>query len=387
MIKHIFKLIWNKKSKNALMILEIALSFFVLFAGLTYMLFNIEKLNEPMGFETDDKWMIDLDNLHDLDSSQIIKVIDNLERSLLEKEEIENVSFTQYMAPFSGSSSSSQSEEMGFNMWSLFVSCDVGLSDALEMEIKNGRWFEKSDLDAGIEPVVVNSKFIDEYFSGKPMVDSLIQFHRDYKIIGVVEAYKYQGQFEENHPTLFRLKPKYECKDYVILDMKEDTGLNFEEELSSIVSSNINKEGSTILQLSKRRFETGRDKWLLLGSMIFICGFLCLNVALGLFGVLWFNIHKRKSEIGLRQALGAHTSDISKQFISEVLILTLIALGIGVFFAIQIPILKITEFESRFFYKATWIACLAILGLVFICALFPSMQAAKITPANSLQED
>ena len=108
---------------------------------------------------------------------------------------------------------------------------------------------------------------------------------------------------------------------------------------------------------------------------------------MGLFGVLLYNINKRKSEIGLRQALGAHSFDISKQFITEILVLTSIALIVGIFFAIQVPLLKITEYPNALFYKAIVYAFLIIMALVFLCALFPSIQAAKITPAESLHDD
>ena len=118
-----------------------------------------------------------------------------------------------------------------------------------------------------------------------------------------------------------------------------------------------------------------------------VCIFLCLNVALGLFGVLWYNINKRRSEIGLRQAIGAHGSDITKQFILEILILTGFAIGLGIFFAIQIPLLDVTEYPDSLFYKAIVYATLIILVLVLMCALLPSLQAAKIRPAIALHED
>jgi len=55
MIKHIFKLIWNKKGSNALMLLEIFLSFLVLFAVVGYVLYNVTNIKTPIGFETEDR--------------------------------------------------------------------------------------------------------------------------------------------------------------------------------------------------------------------------------------------------------------------------------------------------------------------------------------------
>lgn len=145
--------------------------------------------------------------------------------------------------------------------------------------------------------------------------------------------------------------------------------------------------GSIIVNLSNEKRENDRESWILLIALLSICGFLCLNVVLGLFGVLWYNIHKRKTEIGLRQAMGAHSFDITKQFILEIIIIASIGVLIGVFFAIQVPILKVTEYPNILFYKAIMWSSAIILLLVFLCALIPSLQAAKITPGRALRAD
>ena len=53
---------------------------------------------------------------------------------------------------------------------------------------------------------------------------------------------------------------------------------------------------------------------------IVVACFLIINVALGLFGVLWYNINKRRSEIGLRRAVGASGNSVSKQLVGEALV-------------------------------------------------------------------
>ena len=39
--------------------------------------------------------------------------------------------------------------------------------------------------------------------------------------------------------------------------------------------------------------------------LLIVACFLVINVALGLFGVMWYNINQRRGEIGLRRAIGA----------------------------------------------------------------------------------
>ncbi len=388
MIGHILKLIWNKKGSNALMILEIFLSFLVLFSVLAYVLFNLERLNAPLGFETEDRWIVSLDNLHTLDSIDRITTLKNLESELLSLDEIESISFANNITPFNGSTWSTGNDENGFDFHCLIVPVDYNLAKTIDLKLTEGRWYNEEDKNATIEPMVMNKAFKDKYYPEKSMIDSiLIISEEDHKFIGVVEAYRYKGEFEENYPTLFINEKFGENYDSVILKMKPGTTTAFEEKLSKVVNGTTKRTGNVIANLDKERKEDSQESWMMFIALLSVCGFLCINVALGLFGVLWYNINKRKSEIGLRQALGAHGVDITKQFILEIMILTMFGLIIGIFFAVQVPLLDLTEFEDSMFYKATGYASLIILTLVFICALFPSIQAAKITPANSLHED
>ncbi len=387
MIKHVLKLLWNKKASNALMILEIFLSFIVLFFVLSYVFFNLGKVNQPLGFETIDIWKIQLDGVEQRDSLEAVTTLQNLKTELLSMEEIEAVSFTESIVPFQNSQWRTGSADNGFQMTTLLVPVDEDLKKVMGLNITEGRWFNEDDLNSSMKPLIVNQEFIDRYYPNKSMVDSTFILNGDRKIIGVIDQYRYIGEFEENHPTVLSIAPYFQNMSAVLLKMKGNTPTAFEEKLSQRIANTTKSTGNVIVDLEKERIENSRESWVLIIALLAICGFLCLNVALGLFGVLWYNINKRKAEIGLRQALGANGFDITKQFILEILVLTGIAILIAIFFTIQIPLLKVTEYPNSLFYKSIGFSTLIILILVTICALFPSVQAAKITPANSLHED
>jgi len=388
MIGHILKLIWNKKGSNALMIIEIFLSFLVLFFVLAYVLFNLERTTAPMGFETVDRWMVRLDNLGVLDSAEKVTTLKNLEENLLSFEEIEELSFTNNMVPFGGSTWSTGNDDNDFEYHCYIVFVDYKLESTLGLNVIERRWYNEEDIIAPVKTLVINKAFADKYFPEKSMIDSTIIFQEeDHKIIGIVDAYRYKGEFEEDYPTFLLNNDFGDNHSTVLLKMKPGTPSSFEEKLSVAANRSTNRTGNVIINLEKERKEDSRESWMMFIALLSVCCFLCINVALGLFGVLWYNISKRKSEIGLRQALGAHGIDITKQFILEIMFLTMVGLALGIFFAVQVPLLKLTEYPDKMFYQAIAYASLIILTLVFICALFPSIQASKITPANSLHED
>jgi putative ABC transport system permease protein len=121
--------------------------------------------------------------------------------------------------------------------------------------------------------------------------------------------------------------------------------------------------------------------------LLLVGGFLIINVALGLFGVLWYNINKRKGEIGLRRAIGASGAAVSGQLVSEALIIASLSLAAGTFFAVQFPLLNVFDLPPNVYFLAILFSIIFIYLLVLICSLYPGRQAAAIYPAVALHED
>ena len=120
---------------------------------------------------------------------------------------------------------------------------------------------------------------------------------------------------------------------------------------------------------------------------LIICGFLLINVALGLFGVLNVSITRRRGEIGLRRALGATEGSISRQFVGEMWVLATFALVLGLLLAGQFPLLNVFDLDAGVYLTAMAVSVVVIYLLVTLCALFPSRQAAMVQPAVALHEE
>ncbi|MBC8386074.1 MAG: FtsX-like permease family protein [Candidatus Cloacimonetes bacterium] len=149
----------------------------------------------------------------------------------------------------------------------------------------------------------------------------------------------------------------------------------------SMVSDNFSLEIRSMENMRERSFKKYTSVAYIYG---FICVFLVVNVALGLFGVLWYNINFRRSEIGLRRTVGSTSKKIYQQIIGETLVLTTFSLIIGSFFVAQVKIL-ITDFIRKdIFYTSYFITILLIYLITAICAFYPSKLAAEIEPADAM---
>lgn len=392
MILHIIKLLWNKKRANALLLLEILLAFIVLFAVLSFVFYNTDRLDNPMGFETENMKYIRFGDLEDLDSLHRILAIEQLRTELNEMELVHEVAFSHVVSPFENSNWCTGNEDNGYPIRACFAVVDYNFINTNGMNIIEGRGFSEDDLNATYPPIIPNKQFMDNFFPDQSMIDSNIIFDgRECRIIGVVEAYKYNGEFEASENRMLMLFNPAIMDNYRIsnayLKMDPSADAAYEAEISKTVRQVLKSSSFVIQDAPALRRRSNLEKWIPMVALLSICGFLCINVALGLFGVLTYSISKRRSEVGLRRALGATGSAIAQQFTLEVIILTGAALFLGVVFAIQIPLLDFFEVDGSIFYRGIFYGVMIIVVVVSICAIYPSLQASRIHPARALHED
>jgi putative ABC transport system permease protein len=116
-----------------------------------------------------------------------------------------------------------------------------------------------------------------------------------------------------------------------------------------------------------------------------IAAFMLVMVALGMVGVLWQSVSRRRREIGLRRALGATARGVSAQILGELLVVTSVGLLLGLALVVQFPLLGIIGWVSGSVYAtATALSVALIYALTIAAALYPSRLAAAVQPAEAL---
>ena len=117
-----------------------------------------------------------------------------------------------------------------------------------------------------------------------------------------------------------------------------------------------------------------------LGVFGTIAGFLLMMVGLGLTGVVWQSVTQRIREFGLRRAKGATIANVRMQVLVEMVIMTSIALLVGVFLVAQIPLLPIPS-DLRLIPAAVFVASIVISVaciylLTLACGWYPEPHAS-----------
>ena len=303
--------------------------------------------------------------------------------------QIKEASFSANNVPFAMSTSNSNTSYNGKQVLTNIYQAEASYAKVLNMHLNDGRWFTQDDHVSKIPPVVINEMLKEALFGNENAVGKVIGTDADQlKVVGVVQNLKDKGEYQPVEYGMYRLIDTgwYRYASTILIKVQPGTDAAFESKLFKLLSNAI---GSSIEIEHLDKKLASKNKIFLVPAIVVtvVASFLIINVAIGLFGVLWYNINKRRSEIGLRRAVGATNNSVLKQLIGEALVLSTFALIIGVFFAVQFPLLNVFDLPSGIYIIAMLLSIAFIYVLVILCALYPGKQAAAIYPATALHED
>jgi ABC-type antimicrobial peptide transport system permease subunit len=211
------------------------------------------------------------------------------------------------------------------------------------------------------------------------------------EIVGVVRDSKYGSLREKILPAAF-----------VSANQNNDPMLGLDFELRSagrpaaLVSAaksaiaSVNRDASLQFTTLGAQVDESLARERLLATLSGFFGLLALALAtIGLYGVMSYNIARRRNEIGIRMALGAAQARVLRMVLREVALLIGTGVAIGLLAAIFV-----TRFVESFLYgmKANdpWTLAIAAAVLTLAAALagfLPARSASRLDPMNALREE
>lgn len=123
---------------------------------------------------------------------------------------------------------------------------------------------------------------------------------------------------------------------------------------------------------------------IVLGS---IAGISLLVGGIGIMNIMLATVTERTREIGIRRAIGAKRTDITRQFLVETIVLSTTGGLIGIFFGVSIP-WAVTHFAGIPTITSLWSITVAfgislLTGVVF--GVYPARKAAHMNPIEALR--
>lgn len=394
MIKHLLKLVWNRKRANALIVAEIFVSFLVVFTVLTGAVTLFGGWLRPIGFDYANVWdvRLELDGRHPEERdpqlhATVMRMLDEA-RSFPEVESAA-VSATPALS-FSRAESSRTVD--GRKLTIVHDEVSDEFRDVMRLEVVRGRWFSAEDDAAQLQPVVLDTNAARTLFGDADPVGRIVEDGREaqFRVVGVVNEFRKDGEVGlPLNMTFRRLAPdgRYGILgNHILVRLRPGTPAGFEEQLITRLQQVAPEISMRVRHMDQmhRTFLRMRMAPIVIGAVVGT--FLIAMVTLGLTGVLWQNVTRRTREIGLRRAMGASGPGVRTQILVEVALLTTVALVAGLVVAIQLPILGMFKLVTPAAFATGLAAAIAsIYGLTLLCGLYPSWLASRLEPADALR--
>jgi putative ABC transport system permease protein len=306
--------------------------------------------------------------------------------------QVKGVTFTSDNVPFVQNTSSGITAYHGKTEQTDMYTVGDDYKDVLNLQLVDGRWFNKEDIVGKYRPIVINTTLKESFFGDGVAVGKLLADYygkNTMRVIGVVTSVKAKGDYAAPGPGMYQRidTGSYRWLGRMLVKVTPDADAAFEGKLYKTLANYMKNSDVEIEHMVNKRTSINYFTLVPMIVLLIVACFLIINVALGLFGVLWYNINKRKGEIGLRRAVGATGKFVSSQLVAEAMILATFSLIIGSFFAVQFPLLNVFNLPASVYIMALFLSVLFIYLLVLVCSLYPGKQAAAIYPAVALHEE
>ena len=393
MIRHLITLMWNRKRASALLIAEMVLAFFVLFAVGSLGVYLQHNYQAPLGFAYADVWELNMNAGTQPRAAQFGTLQQVLQR-LRNTPGVVSVVRTTSNTPFTFNNNTTDFDSGKGTKKTYGDIYHVGpeFPQVMDLHLIAGRWFDsRDDVAAARPPIVITEMTQVALFGGGSALGKTVRDGKDeFRVVGVSGPYRAGGELSDPQAAAFRyVNPQDTARAMfrLLIRVRPGTGAALEKQINEDIRLLGAGWTSGVTPLAENRHTQLKQLLTLPALLGVVCLFLIVNVMLGLFGVLWLNINQRRGELGVRRAMGATGAAISGQVVGEILVLTTFGLLLGLGLAVQFPLLGVFDVPAGVYGTAMLLATGILYLLATGCALYPSRLAAGIHPAVALREE
>lgn len=384
----------SRRLNNVFVVSQLALSLVLLIGAALFLQSFRNLLSVNPGFRADNVLMAELALPEEkYTKPQTLSFFEQLRQGVRGLPGVEAVELCQ-VVPFSGDGQGGPFTVEGVEQEQAKVawlrSSTPGYFDAMGMPVLKGRTFEPSDTETSMPVAIVDEKLARMYSSEGDLLGRRIRIGGGpwLTIVGVVPNVKNRKLDEDAWPYIYRpytqwvrretmlvVRTSVDPSTIVAAVRQEVVKLDPELPLANL---------STIQHAIDRSLVTTRlTNWLLAG---FAATALLLALT-GIYGVMALNVAHRRSEFGIRLALGAQRANIATMILGQGLRLAAIGIALGLAGSIALTrLLKGLLFGISASDPLTFVAIASLLAVVALLACWiPARRATKVDPLIALR--
>jgi predicted permease len=265
-----------------------------------------------------------------------------------------------------------------------------GFFRTLAIPVLAGRGFDASDTPASPPVAVVNERFARVFGLGDATLGTRFDLgtFRGIEIVGVVPDTKYGGVTDDAPPTVFlprQRDPNLDGLTFYVRGLDPGALLRMIPRVVAEVDPNVPVTDLRTMETQVRN-DVYRERLIATLSACFAV-LATLLAAIGLYGVLAYNVAQRTRELGLRLALGAEPSGLRALVVKQVGLMTVIGSAIGLAAAAGLGrVAEALLVGLSGHDPAVLIAAVAVISFVVLGASYvPARRASRIAPMEALR--
>src|SRR5262245_45491287 len=273
-----------------------------------------------------------------------------------------------------------------------------GYLQTLGLKLLDGRFYEEADMAPGRRLFVVDQSFARKFFPDRPAIGGRFSFggrpdkpEEWPQIIGVVKDVPHNGVEEKSgNPFLYQImqggRPAGLTLFVRTARPARDMGAAVRNKVRTIDPALPLFDAGGLEEAVDSSFDNRRAVMLLLATFAGLALFLS---ALGIYGVLAYDVSQRTREIGVRSAIGASSGQIAGLILQQ----GLWKGGIGVVLGLIGAALLSRSMTTMLFnvrptdpvVYAT--VSLVLIGVALVASYLPARRAARIDPLIALRDE
>ncbi|MEG1563251.1 MAG: FtsX-like permease family protein [Bacteroides sp.] len=415
----LLKQLWNERKSNAWLYTELSLVFVVLWYLVDWTYTTARTYYEPLGFDVTDTYLMRLsaktdkcstfstDTLHQQQAGRdVLEVIQRLRRL----PEVEAVSISQNSRPYTDNNSGTtwRVDTLQLNLQRRVVSKDFFQVFRYEATDGSG-WKKLADALENKKLVVSENYFPRSYRGDRTLMNRELTNGDDstevYRIAAVTKKVRYDD-FRSNYNDRYAalLLPEADLADMRMMDIdwmeycirvRPGTDAGFAERVMKASDAQYSVGNVFILSLrpyTAVREAFNRDYVNQVKTRLWMLAFLLVNIFLGIIGTFWIRTQQRRSQLGLRMALGASRRALAAELNGEGLLLLALAALPALAVCFHVGYAGLTDNGYIVFGAARFLLCTAftfiLMTLMIVAGIgYPARQAMTIAPAEALHEE
>ncbi|MEO6568476.1 MAG: ABC transporter permease [Opitutaceae bacterium] len=336
------------------------------------------------------------------EGDQSMQFFDRLHAKLTSLPGIENAGMVSPM-PFSGNDESRTftivgrpAPAQGMEPSASLLTTDAAYFRTMRIPLKHGRAFDTRDRKDSTPVVMINESFAQKYFPNENPIGQRLDIGGGVaegkppcEIVGVVGTTKHRSLAEADGPEFYL--PFTQNPDrftYLVVRTSQPAPTGLETMLRRAVHELDGQQFVPVITplsqlvsqtLSQSRFNTG--------LLAVFAAVAIILAAVGIYGVIAYNVAQRTREIGIRMALGAQRRQMLLMILRQSLTMAAIGIGVGLCGAFAATrLLKALLFGVGTTDLLTYAAVILLLGVAALVAgIFPARRAMKVDPIIALR--